>query len=153
MCAVVLILLSGFSFPFSWFSFGLGLLFGVFMTGLICTSSLAIQVGPWSYTTVMVSLAITIPAFSGAIFWGEELTWLDFVGLAFMIACFILSIQKQTGDKKGNGKWLLLSIFAMIFMAGVGLLQKTHQSSVHKSEISVFLVVAFVFSAVVSLLL
>ncbi len=148
--AVTLILLSGFSFPFSWFSFWLGLLFGVAIMGLLCASSLAIQIGPWSYTTVMVSLAIIIPAFSGAIFWGEKLTWLDFVGLAFMVSCLFLSVQKQSDDKKGNVKWLILSIVAMIFMAGVGLLQKTHQSSMHKSEVTVFLIVAFAFSFICS---
>lgn len=150
ICAVAIVLLSGFTFPFSWFSVGLGLLFGIAVTGLICVSSMAIKNGPFSYTLVMISLAIIVPAFSGAIFWGETLTWLDFVGLAFMIFCFVLSVQKQTGEQKGNGKWLFLSIVAMIFMAGVGLLQKTHQSSVHKDEITVFLTTAFTFSCLCS---
>ena len=147
-CALSLVLLSGFAFPFSYFSVLLGLLFGIAVMGHICASSVAIQVGPWSYTSVMVSLAIVIPAFSGAVIWNEPLSWLDFVGVAFMVACLILSVKKDEENKKANIKWLLLCILAMSCMAGIGLLQKTHQSSAHKAEVTVFLITAFLFSAV-----
>ena len=144
--------LSGFKLSFSPFSVLLGLLFGVAVMGNIVASSLAIQVGPWSYTTVMVSLGIVIPSFSGALFFHETLSWLDFLGLGFMVVCFICSVKKDPNEKKSNLGWLVLSIIAMLSISVVGLLQKTHQSSAHKDEIGVFLTVAFLTSALLSAL-
>lgn len=150
LCALTLVLLSGFSFPSSAFSVLLGLLFGIAVMGHLCASSMAISIGPWSYTSIMVSLAIVVPTFSGAIFWGETIEWLDYVGVALMAVCLICSVQKEADGKKGNIKWLLLSILAMVCMASIGLLQKTHQTSDHKGEVTVFLTTAFAFAAVCS---
>lgn len=148
--ALFLFLMSGFDFPFSPFSMLLGLLFGIAVMGHLCASSMAIRVGPWSYTSIMVSLAIVVPTFSGAIFWHEIPEIGDYIGLALMIVCLICSVQKGENEKKGNAKWLLLSILAMVCMASIGLLQKTHQMSLHKGEITVFLITAFFFAAVCS---
>jgi len=149
-CALATVLLSGFSFPFSWFSLLLGCLFGVAVMGCICASALAIQVGPWSYTIVMVSLAIVIPTFSGAIFWDEPIGWLDFVGLGLMVVCFVLSVQKKDEDKKGNLKWLLLSVLAMFCMAAIGIMQKIHQTSIYKGEVVIFLTTAFLIAGMIA---
>ena len=151
--AIVSLILCGFRFAFSPYSVLLGLLFGIAVMGNIVASSLAIRVGPWSYTSVMVSLGIFIPSFSGALFFDEKLTWLDFVGLGFMIVCFICSVKKDKNEKKSNFKWLILSIIAMLSISAIGLMQKSHQTSIHKNEIAVFLSVAFLTSAVLSAVL
>ncbi len=152
VAAVCALALSGFNLTFSSFSVLLGLLFGLAVMGNIVASSLAIRIGPWSYTTVMVSLGIVIPSFSGAIFFDEQLSWLDFVGLGFMIVCFVCSVKKDPNEKKSSLGWLILSVIAMLSISVVGLLQKTHQSSAHKDEIGVFLTVAFLTSALLSAL-
>ncbi len=152
VAAVCALALSGFRLVFSPFSVLLGLLFGLAVMGNIVASSLAIRIGPWSYTTVMVSLGIVIPSFSGAVFFNETLSWLDFVGLGFMIVCFICSVKKDPNEKKSSLGWLILSVVAMLSISIVGLLQKTHQSSAHKDEIGVFLTVAFLTSALLSAL-
>ena len=148
--AAALIILSGAEFSASPFSVLLGLLFGITIMGHSCASSVAIQMGPWAYTSVLVALAVVIPAFSGAVIWDEPLSWLDFVGLVFMIVCILLSVKKDKESKKASIKWLLSCVIAMVCMAGIGLVQKTHQSSSHKSEITVFLTTAFIFSAICS---
>lgn len=150
-CAIFVVLLSGFRVERSLYSILLGLLFGVAVMGNIAASAMAIRIGPWSYTTVMVSLGIVIPAFSGAIFFGEPLSWLDFLGLALMIVCFVCSVKHEEGEQKSSMRWLIFSVIAMLSISVVGVLQKTHQSSPHKGEVTAFLLVAFLSAALLSL--
>ena len=68
-----------------------------------------------------------------------------------MIGCLILSVKKEDGDqKKKTLRWFALCLLACAFCGGVGIMQKVHQSSAHREELTMFLVIAFICSFVFS---
>ena len=131
----------------------LGALFGAVVTfqGLFMLK--AIQVGPISLTTVIVSFSTVITALSGAIFWGEKIKALQIVGIVLMLASFYFSINKEEKQKKASLKWLLFCILALIGSGGIGLMQKIHQNTEYKGEVNAFLITAFAVGSVLSLAL
>lgn len=131
----------------------LGILFGL-ATGLCAIlSMIALKSGPLSYTNVIVSCAMVIPALSGMVLYGESVTALQFVGIGLMVVSFVCAVDGDNGSSGASLKWLLLCIGAFICSGSVGVMQKLHQNSVYKDELGVFLVVAFLASAVFSLAL
>ena len=145
--------LNGFTFGASVFSVLLGVAFGVIVMAHAIWNGKAVQEGPFGYTTVIVNMSTAITALSGALFWGESLTPLKLVGIALMLVCCAFAVD-TTGDsgKKGGIKWFLLCILALIASAGIGLMQKVHQTSEYKSELMGFLIISFCTGAVISAL-
>lgn len=153
ICSALFWCLSAFSFSLSFYTLWTGLLFGAAVMGQITASAFAMKIGPWAYTSVMMSLSTVIPALSGVLFWGEDLTANIVIGIILMSVCFILSVKTEEEDKekkKGNIKWLILSIIASLCTGGIGILQKAHQTSQYKQELTTFLAVSFAFSALFS---
>ena len=135
----------------STFSLVFGILFGVvtFLANIMLLS--AFSLGPWSYTYVMICLSMLMPAFSGALFWGDKIGILQYVGTLLMIVCIILSVDKKADDKKANIKWLLCTVAAFLMSGSIGIMQKVHQTSQYKNELNGFLIVSFFAGAVLSL--
>ena len=77
----------------------------------------------------------------------SEVTY--FVGAGVIRKDFRL---KSGDEKKANFKWLIYSMLAMLSCTGIGLMQKTHQISAHKSEVIPFLIIAFLTCAALSAL-
>ena len=151
--AVTIFAVGGFDTTASRFSVLLGLLFGIVIALQFIAFNEALCYGPWSYTTVIVSLSTVISAMSGVFLNGEVPSVFKYVGLVFMILCFVFSAKtdEKQDNRKANLAWILLSVLASLLCGGIGILQKAHQSSAeHKGEIVMFLVSAFIFSAVFS---
>ena len=108
----------------------------------------ALQVGPMSYTSVIISFSTLISALSGVLFFDESLGWAQIVGIVLMLVSFILAAKSDSGEKKANVKWLFLCLIAFAATGGIGVMQKVHQSSVYRNELNAFLIIAFVSSAV-----
>ncbi len=154
ICSLLFWGMSCFGFGISLYTLLMALLFGLAVMGQITASAFAMKIGPWAYTAVMMSLSTIIPALSGVFIWGEDLTLNIVAGIILMSVCFIFSVNTDEEDKekkKGNIKWLILSITASLCTGSIGILQKTHQTSAHKGELSEFLAIAFTLSALVSL--
>ena len=136
----------------------LALLFGAVVCLQQLTLLLALSKGPLSYTMVIVAMSTLITALSGVLFWHEHLRAVQLVGIVLMVLCLVLSVKREpkksgeSGGRRLSSVWLLLALLAMAFNGGVGILQKTHQSSAHKAELPAFLFVAFAFCAVFSVL-
>lgn len=151
--AIVLCMWSG-EISVSSFSFYLGIAFGI-VTALSTVFTLkAMATGPWSYSTVIISMSTFIPALSGLLFWGESIAPLQIVGMVCMVGCILFS----TEFKKGNGQkkslvWLLYCAVAFVSVGLIGVMQKIHQTSAYKDELGGFLVVAFIVGAVFSAIL
>lgn len=129
----------------------MGTIFGM-ATGLCAIlCMIALEKGPLSYTNVIVSCAMVIPALSGLVLYGEPVSAWQYVGIALMIVSFICAVDGDNGASGASLKWLLLCIGAFICSGSVGVMQKLHQNSVYKEELGVFLVTAFVVSALFSL--
>lgn len=131
----------------------LGVLFGIIVLfqGLFMLK--ALQTGPMSLTTVIVSFSTVITALSGVAFWGEKIKVLQIIGIVLMLASFYFSIRKEEQEKKASFKWLLLCILALICYGAIGLMQKIHQNTEYKGEINAFLFTAFTVGGSLSLIL
>ena len=76
----------------SLFTWCIGILFGL-VTGLYTIVHMkALDSGPLAYTAVIISLSTLIPTFSGAVFWNEKVFPIQFLGIFFMIICFVCKI-------------------------------------------------------------
>jgi drug/metabolite transporter (DMT)-like permease len=103
-----------------------------------------------SYTMVILYCSTVISAVSGALFWNEQIQTAHVIGIVLMLVSFVLAVKKQPGEKSVSLRWLLLSLGAFATTGGIGVMQKLHQSSVHREELGVFLVIAFIVSALFS---
>ena len=138
---------------FSFTSVALGALFGLLVMLQLLTYMYALSLGPFSYTSVIVSLSTLIAALSG-LFYGETIDVFQYIGMGIMVLCIVLSTNKSSGEeKRASIKWVAISLISCVFNGGVGVMQKIHQSSSHKDELTVFLLSAFAFITVSSLVL
>lgn len=149
---IIFLALSGFNIKISSLTLVLATLYGVAVTTQMITNTIALKVGPYSYTTVIISLSTVITALSGWMFWGETLSVFKILGLVFMIFCFFFAVDKKNDKNSANAKWFILCMICLIFGASLGLIQKTHQKSDFKAEITGFLTIAFSISTCFSFL-
>ena len=131
----------------------LGCVFGLVTVVQTVTNLRALELGPMSYTSVIISFSTVISAVSGALFWNEKIQAAHLIGILFMLISFVLAVKKEPGEKGFSLQWLVYCLIAFFCTGGIGIMQKIHQSSTHKEELSAFLIVAFVMSFLSSLLL
>lgn len=128
----------------------LGLLFGVVTALSNFYKMNALSNGPMHITLLVTTSSMIIPTMSG-MFFGETFS-LAKLSIVFVLIVFIyLSVQKSD-DTKINKKWFLFCLLAFLFQGTVGALQKIHQSSIHKSEVSGFLFISFICAIVFCIL-
>ena len=145
--AVILLCWGGFGAS-SVFTIVLGVAFGAVTALQGITNIAALQVGPMSYTSVIISFSTLLSALSGVMFFDESLGWAQIVGMVLMLASFVLAAKSDGDEKKVNLKWLFLCLIAFVATGGIGVMQKVHQSSEYRDELNAFLIIAFVSSAV-----
>lgn len=151
VAAITLFAVSG-TLHASTFTIVLGIVFGLTTAIQRVAHLQALEMGPFAYTSVIVSLSMLIPTLSGAAFWGEQIHMIQILGIVLMIGCLILSVDFSGEQKKSSLKWLLFCGLAFIGTGAIGLMQKWHQSTVYQAELNQFLVIAFITSAAYSLL-
>ncbi len=127
----------------------LGLLFGAVTALTAILNMRAFGMGPMSYTTVIISCSMIIPSLFG-LFRGDTLSWAHYVGMAMMLVCMVLSVTRDKDQKKANVAWFLCCLVTFALNGSIGIMQQIHQGSSHKEELNLFLLVAFLFSAVYS---
>ena len=132
----------------STFTVLLGLAFGAVTAIQSITNFSALQCGPMSYTSVIISFSTVISALSGVVFFGESIGWAQIIGIVLMLVSFVLAAKGGDG-KRANLKWLILCLIAFAATGGIGIMQKVHQSSAYSDELSGFLIIAFISSAVI----
>ena len=142
VAAVIFVIWGGLS-AFSGYTLLLGAVFGIVITVQQLTNLKALECGPLSLTTVLISLSSLIPAVSGALFWNEAITWSQIVGMVLLVVCLFFSAEGEGEEKKTTLKWLLYCLFSFITNGLIGVMQKIHQSSAHAAELNEFLIVAF----------
>lgn len=131
----------------------LGALFGVISALCAMCDMKALETGPFSYTSIIVSCSMVIPAFSGLLFFQESVTPFQYAGAFFMIFAFVFAVDPKFDTSGTSLKWFLFCIGSFLLNGAIGVMQKVHQSSDFKSELSAFLIVAFLISCVFSLTL
>lgn len=155
------ILIAGGGFPrVSSFSLWGGLLFGlaIAVTGIF--QSAALSVGPWSYTTIIVSLSTVIPALGGFLLFDDPpIDGFQYAGLALILLCFFFAVKRGEDEKGASFRWLLLSALAFLGMGSIGLVQTWQQKQPTEGltqetilgDCTAFLFFSFLFSLVFSL--
>lgn len=150
--AAVAFLLWGGLGEVSSYTLWLGLAFGLVTVVQGVAALNALRIGPMSITNVLLNFSVLITALSGMLFFDETLSWWQGVGIAWMLVSFICLVKKKADEQKASWRWLGWCMVAWICTGGIGLMQKAHQSSAHKGELNAFLIVAFAFSFLFSLL-
>jgi len=147
---VIAVCRTGLAIP-SMYTIILGLLFGIITALCALLNMKSLEIGPLSYTTVIVSCSMLIPSLSGMILYQEEISLWQYAGAVFMVLSFLCAADKKN-DKLGvSVKWFVFCIGTFLFNGGIGVMQKIHQNSAHKDELDAFLIIAFGASAVFSL--
>ena len=131
----------------------LGIVFGISTALCAILNMKALESGPLSYTSVIVSCAMVIPALSGMVLYGENVSPWQVAGIVLMVASFLCAVDNKGGSSGTSLRWLLFCLGAFLFSGAVGVMQKVHQNSVHKNELGMFLIIAFGVSAVFSFFL
>jgi len=137
------------SFP-SVYTLLLGIVFGLATALCAILNMKALECGPLSYTNIIVSCSMIIPAFSGLLFFGETVSPGQYIGAGLMIVSFICAVDKKNDTTGTSLGWFLLSLGTLIFSGSVGIMQKIHQTSEYKDELTGLLITAFLVSAVFS---
>lgn len=110
----------------------------------------ALKTGAFSFVTFIQGMGLLVPLVYGVFFWDETFRWHQVLLLALLILSMGLSLDLKRGEGNGN-KWILFSFGAMLGLGAIGVLQGTHQISVHKSEVVSFVRVAFFIAALTQL--
>ena len=150
--AVLIFIVNGGIGVCSWYSLIMGVIFGVVGTLQLLTFMYAIAIGPFSYSSVIASMSTLIPALAGAMFWNEKINIFQAIGIVLMVVCIIFSTNKpkDNTERKIGTKWLVIILSSTVLGGFIGILQKMHQTSVHKEESSLFLVSSFLISAAIA---
>ena len=128
------------------FTLLLGVAFGAVTAVQQITSLQSMELGPWSYTSVLISLSTLIPALSGSLFWHEQIRLPQIFGMVLMAGCLFLSAEWKSDRKKASLRWFLYCMTAFLCTGMIGVMQKWHQNSDARAEINAFLLIAFAFS-------
>ena len=150
VAALILLLWGGFGSA-SLFTIWFGVLFGAVTAIQTIANVSAINCGPMSYTSIFTSFSVLISALSGVLVFGEDkLELIQIIGIVLMLLSIVLSANGKSDGKRINLKWFILSFIAFLLTGAIGIMQKIHQTSDYKAELSAFLVIAFVTSALIS---
>ena len=126
----------------------LGVLFGVVTALSNLYKMLALSKGPMHITLLITTSSMIIPTLSG-VFFGEKFSLFKLLLVLILIYFIYLSIGKSK-EGKINKSWGIYCLLAFILIGSIGVIQKIHQTSSHKSEISGFLFVSFFISLIIS---
>ncbi len=130
----------------SLYTVGLGLVFGVVTALSNFYKMCALADGPMHITLLITTSSLIIPTMSG-IFFGETFSFPKLC-LAIVLIFFIYLSISNKGQGKVNKKWTICCTLAFLCQGAIGVLQKIHQTSVHKDELNGFLFVAFICSTI-----
>lgn len=134
----------------SWFTVALGLLYGI-VTDLCSYYKLrALSTGPMHITTLFTTASLIIPTVAG-VFFGETLSLPKMLFVGALLFFLYLSFEKKEGGKI-SWKWLAFTFLCFLFRGSVGILQKIHQTSIHKNEVGGLLFVSFCCACLFSLI-
>lgn len=150
LTAAAVLFVSGSFSSVSRFTLLLGLVFGAVTAMQQIFNIRALDTGPLSYTTVICALSSVLPTLCGAVFWDETIAPIQWAGILLMLFCMVLSVEKQGNEKGKSVRWLVYCGVTFLCTGAVGILQKWHQNTVYRDELTPFLIIAFAFSALTS---
>lgn len=139
-------------FNISLYSLILAVVYGISVGFTQFTQMKAMNAGPASITTFVYSSSLLIPIVYSYFVWSEPISVWQIIGIAILFISLLL-IVIEPGEKKINTVWILFISLAALGSGANGIIQKAHQLSAHKSELNLFLIIAFLFAAIASLII
>ena len=118
-----------------------GLLFGVVTALSAYYKMRALGSGPMHITLLLTTSSMIIPTLSG-VFFGESFS-AGKLSMVFVLLFFIYLSLDRTDGTGVNRRWFLFCIPAFLLQGAIGVLQKIHQTSAYREEVSGFLFTAF----------
>ena len=113
----------------------------------------ALARGNTALCSTVYSLGFLLPTLSGAVLWAEAFSPLDAVGVLCAVGAVTCSGMRRKGEEKaGKARYFLPLLIAMLASGGLGIVQKLQQRSEFADQKTLFLLIAFLFAAAVSLL-
>ena len=112
----------------------------------------ALTKGNTALCSTVYSLGFILPTLSGAILWSESFSGSDLFGvLCAVSAVIILGVHPRTKEKTVKSYDFIPLIIAMLASGGLGIVQKLQQKSDDSDQKSLFLLIAFLLAAGISL--
>ena len=112
----------------------------------------ALAKGNTGLCSTVYSLGFILPTVSGALLWSEPFTLLDFFGILCATGVILLSGRRtKHTEAKANSHYFYPLVIAMLSSGGLGIVQKLQQSSPYAEDKSLFLFLAFLLAAALSL--
>lgn len=134
--------------PVSLYTLGLSVLYGVALVTSYQTLICAMREGPMSYTILISTCGMIIPTLFGTIVYRESVSVFQIVGFILMPVGFYFGANPKKSEKI-TAKWVRY-VFTCFFSNGMqGVLQKVIIRSSHPEENGMFLMSAFLISALI----
>ena len=156
VCVLVFGILAIISMKISLYTVLMALGFGAITAIQQYYKVVALGSGPMHVSTLIITASMLIPTLSGPILFpqSEKFEALKLVFAAILVIFLYLSAApSKKGDKKKiAGLWIFAVAITFLFQGLVGVMQKIHQSSLHKDELFAFLAISFTFSFILSLI-
>ena len=115
----------------------------------------ALKNGNIGICSTVYSLGFIFPTLSGSLFWNEELTFLNIVGILMVIPTIIISgiPASESGQQKNSHTYMIPLVAAMLSSGGLGIMQKVQQNSAFREQQNLFVISAFAMAGIFSLLI
>jgi len=115
--------------------------------------TIALGAGNTALCSTVYSMGFILPTLSGALLWSEPFSPLDLVGVLCAVAAILASKGAPQEGSRGTGhRYFLPLLVSMLASGGLGIMQKVQQRSTVANERGAFLILAFLFAAVISFL-
>ena len=115
--------------------------------------TVALTSGNTALCSTVYSMGFILPTFSGAVIWSEPFSGLDLFGVICATAAVIVSGLKPVAkESQSRSYYFIPLVIAMLASGGLGIVQKVQQKSLFAEQKSLFLLIAFMLAAALSLL-
>lgn len=129
----------------------LAVAYGIFTVSSQWTYTIALTKTPVSVCAMVYSFGFIIPTVFGTAVWHERVNAFKIISILLCICTIILTSVKKDGDSKKMHRLPFSLIVAMLSSGGLGVVQKLQQKTSVRSETGMFLFLAFVLAAFLSL--
>lgn len=126
---------------------------------LLCAQwfyTIALSNGKTAICATIYSFGFVIPTLSGTLFWNEKISVFGYIGILTVIPVLIISSigsKKNENTENKSKKYIIPLVIALISSGGLGVMQKLQQKSEYANQTSAFILIAFVFAFLTSILL
>ena len=129
----------------------LAVAYGIFTVSSQWTYTIALTKAPVSVCAMVYSFGFIIPTVFGTAVWHEQVNAFKIISILLCICTIILTSVKKDDNSKKMYRLPFSLIVAMLSSGGLGVVQKLQQKTAARSETGVFLFLAFVLAAFLSL--